>query len=405
MIALTFGWELFDAAVFMIQFNNGYAMTIPDMAAALAFNGTANAIAVVDCHNGASHPSLHQVGGPTGDNPSYCNHAKYALNRDLITLPNINITATDLYKRMIPNPGGDCQISDPGTNPTTFAVYNITVTGLPVSIACNITAAINVGGHAVPLGTATPPQGYTQAFNETTDPNAPIDPSVESPANASTNGLPGAYVAPPPPSPFQIPFNATNSVCMSGNGGSFCFPNGTYDDQNGLFGFNSHNVTSMTVNSGSVVFINTTQDVQHDAADKKISNQYTTNQTSTDNQFVFDIQNMNVQPPNAGHKTSVMEVLTQGTPPPAACFFSKTGYHGDVFCLGVGGGNITDAGAGKTNSIMMYGNAIAYLFPIGYANQGEIKVTASIPDFSTEPYGTNDNFTNKVMAAWITAGT
>lgn len=380
----------------MIQYNEGYAMTIEDMAAAFQFNGTANAAAVVDCHNGAHHPGLH--GGINGDDPRFCNHAKFSLDRNLTMLPNINKTAGEIYGRMIPNPGGDCKISDPSANPTSFPAYNITVTGLPVSIACNITAAINLGGTAVAVGAIAPPAGFDQGSSDANANTTTNSTDVQSPGQASTNGLPGAYQAPPPPSDFLPVFNATNSICMTGSSGSSCFPNGTYDAQDGAFGFATTGVTSMTLPPNSFLRINTTT-FQFHAENKYSSNTYTTSRS--DKAFVDDIQTFNT---TSLKKTGRIDVVVPGTPPPGACFFTQADYHGDVFCLGPGGGNFTAAGSGKAESVMLYGNAIAYLFPNAYANEGEIKLTASIPDLKTEPYGTNSNFAGRVVAAWITAG-
>jgi len=56
-LSSVFGWDYFDAIAFLINFNNGYPMTVPDMATAFQFNGTTatTSVATVDCHNGKRH--------------------------------------------------------------------------------------------------------------------------------------------------------------------------------------------------------------------------------------------------------------------------------------------------------------------------------------------------------------
>ena len=80
------GFDNFDAIVFLQQFNNGYPMTIKDMAAVFYVidptkNGDGNdKIATIDCHNSKGVP-----GGKAGivgaDNPKLCNHPEFLIKR------------------------------------------------------------------------------------------------------------------------------------------------------------------------------------------------------------------------------------------------------------------------------------------------------------------------------------
>jgi len=93
----------------MLQFNTGYAMSLPDIAAALKVYKTtaprdAKDVAMIECQN---KPRVyingqHGSGFWEGDDPTLCNHPKYSVNRSLIKLANIGDTADNVYKRIIP---------------------------------------------------------------------------------------------------------------------------------------------------------------------------------------------------------------------------------------------------------------------------------------------------------------
>ncbi|KAL8847515.1 MAG: hypothetical protein Q9221_007443 [Calogaya cf. arnoldii] len=137
-LSAVFGWENFDAIAFLINFNKGYPMSIPDMASAFQFNGTgSNSVATVDCHNDRQFRNNRRL---IGDDPKYCNRPQFALSRGFV-LPVINESATSVYKRIITTPGGDCKLVDATTITQTIPAYNLTINGIPVSIACNLSAA------------------------------------------------------------------------------------------------------------------------------------------------------------------------------------------------------------------------------------------------------------------------
>ena len=204
-------------------------MTIPDMASAFTFNSNGNA--TVHCDGPKQNANAY---GSLSDNedPSLCYNQKFSLNRNSIILPNIDQSAAAVYNRIIPNPGGDCKLIDDASNSVYFSGYNVTATGLPVAIACNVTAGTDINGVVVPLGAPASPSGATAASPsslQTQSSSASIVPSggfpglsaglpaqtsgipypnnsnipIFSPGNESTNGQSGAYIAPPPPLPFK----------------------------------------------------------------------------------------------------------------------------------------------------------------------------------------------------------
>jgi len=49
----------------------------------------------------------------------------------------------------------------------------------------------------------------------------------------------------------------------------------------------------------------------------------------------------------------------------------------------------------------VYGGATAWISALAYGDAGGQKLSAGVPDLSTEPYGTGGNFGGKVVGAWI----
>lgn len=92
--------------------------------------------------------------------------------------------------------------------------------GLPSAIACGLTASIQVQGTEAPVGTTT-----------------------------STDGQGGAYVPPPPATPFKA-LDLKGYVCLSHDSDPpFCLPPGSYQKQSGL-GFEIANVDGLSLPPG-----------------------------------------------------------------------------------------------------------------------------------------------------------
>ena len=75
----------FDAMVFLINFNAGYAMSIPEMAKnfyvadPLKPNDGNDKIAVINCHNDRCTPA-GKAGCIGGDSPKVCNKPTFKVN-------------------------------------------------------------------------------------------------------------------------------------------------------------------------------------------------------------------------------------------------------------------------------------------------------------------------------------
>lgn len=85
--------------------------------------------------------------------------------------------------------------------------------------------------------------------------------------------------------------------------------------------------------------------------------------------------------------------------PPAVCFYTKTQYQGDVFCMGPGGGAFSGSEVNVAQSVSVWGSATVWMYAASYGDTGGQKLTSSVPDLSSEPYGTFGSFLGKVVAA------
>jgi hypothetical protein len=83
---MAMGMNNFDSIVFLTQFNQGYAMSIPEMAKNFYVvdetkqgNGS-DKMATITCHNKPGTPA-GRAGTIGGDNPKWCDNPVFALNR------------------------------------------------------------------------------------------------------------------------------------------------------------------------------------------------------------------------------------------------------------------------------------------------------------------------------------
>ena len=329
------GFNYFDAIAFLINFNNGYPMTIPDMAAAFQVNGTAGAIATYDCHNGKKHQTNR---GQVGDDPLYCNHPKFGLSRDFM-LPVINETAAAIFSRIFP--AGDCKLLDAASNAQTFPLYQITITGLPVSIACNLTTPVS----DVPTFSAT----------DFAIQNKPYI----SPANESTNSEPGASITPPPAKPFAVAFDESNAVCISGTGAKFGLPNGTYTQPSGQFGYSLEGANAASLPPGASLTL-THYDYKPGMDPIPKDTTFTTSQTSSDPGFSYAVSNLGDNRSAGGAGIFSITILDAVAMPPAACFYTEPQFKGELWCMGPGGANFSGTEVNVARSVSVCGGATVW---------------------------------------------
>lgn len=408
----------FDAIVFLIHVNQGYPMSLKEIAAAFTVVDikrndvdSNKHIAAINCNNRGQRNTKY---GPVGDDPDLCNHPTYTINRDLIVLPGLNQTATEIYNRIIPAPGGDCKLlAYPGDQ--YFPSHNFTISGLPDAIACGLTSALNISGVAVPLNTSLgsdlPP------------------PTVVSNGTDSTNGQNGAYIAPPPPSPFQ-PLLSSSYACLavSPTSPAVCLPPGTYTPPHtSSLEIDLVHVTTLTFpptsssngkpgpDSWSISLkAHTVPGIR--GPPRPITRNYTTNQPeppgpgaimSTPSFFPSDITLVAHNIDHAASFTIYAPASTPDGPPnPVCCLFADPQFGADALCLGVGGGDLPALWQrGVVQSVRCHGGGWVWLYALQYGDDGATVVKGDVPDLKEVPYGVKGgSFSKNVKAAWVLKG-
>ena len=383
VLSASFGWQNnYDPVVFLIQFNKGYAMSIPDMAKNFYIikdggaQTDAGQIATISCRQ----DPCTRWGCP---GRGMCKRPVFRLNRELINLPKLHQTAAQVYERMIPKPGGDCKLVSDVSN-TIYPAFNLTVTNAPVAIACNLSASLNLNGVAVPL------QGL-----DTNNQSA----ALESPSNASTDGQ-SHSVAVPPATGFAAVLNSSNSACLSGPGGSACLPPGTYKSQSGSLGFDSSQANALAMPAGAsisfVVLVSGPRLMRYTLQPVN----YTQSLTANDGTH-FQNSMLALSKQQSYTLYSVFHVNILTPTPPLLCLYTQAQYQGDVACYGPGGGNLTGAITTSAQSLKLYGGATAWIFGEAYGDIGGERVAESIPDLSVEVLGTSQSFNRMIKALWV----
>lgn len=454
-------------------------MSIPDIAAAFQIldytNSSSqinNTIATIDCGKHVIRPVLDRRmtlagranmlegmpggglsrGPPTIQAPSagyLCSNPRFELDRSKIQIPFVNASASDIYKRIIPNPGGDCKLVSDGPNGLNLSTYNLTITGRPSAIACNLSSSIILPGDIDPNsgldswnssspvnGTSQPGaavpcasgNGTTCTAADGTDmyPGLSLD-SVAGqitwttgsatvntggsgnstlPSNSTTfgsstgnatesDGSPGraslAYV--PAPKPFAN-LTEQNTVCMRGDTNETCFPSGTFSTQGGAWGFDMGKVNTLIAPPGTSMNW-TYVDVLHGGkytATQNVPITFNGTITGSDANFTTTLK-----------KQMVNRAWSVNAPsaPACICLFSETNYLGNVKCYGAGGGPVDSYVQNKAQSLIVRGGANVWLFADSYGDAGGAQTNTDIADLTGLPYGDNGNFAGKIKALYV----
>ena len=383
VLSTVFGWDNFDSIVFLIQYNKGYPITLPEMASYFYNIDDPNnsgdgsdQIATMKCNN--LKGTANAFGGWEGSDPGKCANPSFQLNRALITLPFINETADKIYDRIIPNPGGDCKLVNNAANDLNIPEYNLTIRGQPVAIACNVSASEVIDGTVVPL-----------------DPTSNQTPTNVSATNSSTDGLAGHQISVPPPTPFVSLLNSTNALCLNGQGGVLCLPNGTYDVQRGSLSFTLSGIDTLTMPAGaSMRWWEVGQAMPHFGPSKTLV-AFAQNQTADNKWFAKSMGSISTQ----------WNASLPGIPaPPVVCLFTETNHLGDVRCYGPGGGPLEPDIVNKTQSMALHGNATVTIYAQEYGDAGSAFITADVADLSNEVYG-ESTFSQRIVALRVCDGT
>ena len=455
VLARTFQWNNLEAVSFLLQYNQGYAMTMTDLAA--AFNGSVvnysttpgNGIVSILCQNHKPQPCLHQVCG-TSSNPgevsdedtSKCNTPKFVINLDMIQVPTLNVTASSLQSRIIPTAsgGGDCALVGTTQNGTYSNALNQTIAGIPSAIICGIdqtsilstTSAASANGTVVGsslagnstaqgaallnandgiyyngsvAATNTTGTNTTAATNGTTsdgygDGSGDTDPGIQySPANESTSGA-GQLETFPPITPFASLANLAVGLGQRNSSTVTYFVSGQYSTQYNTYGF------ALAAASTGTGPVNSSIRMLHPT--ESSNGRQPGNGPPIPFDFRLPQNGSSTNPQSLAYAASQYQLLslnvTISKDPCAITLFSQTLYHGDAISLGPGNGNLTTAIAKTAQSIKFAGGAGAYLFAESYGDKTAHWQNTDVEDLSAIGLGLNGNWAKEIVALSVQCG-
>ena len=294
----------------------------------------------------------------------------------MITLPFINVTADKIFNRIIPAPGGDCKlIAQPGD--AFFPGYNITIHGLPSSILCGLNATVQVQGTTVAIGNSTDGEG--------------------------------AYVAPPPVTPFAVLSSEAYVCLIHGKDYPFCLPPGSYQKQSGL-GFEIKSVDTLTIPPAGASLGTTWTDgpIPRDPRPPGVTTHVYTKSLDPSNpstDYTNFISDMAAIDTNTDNAASFNITGPDDGPDPVCCLFSGTQFSGNVWCVGVGGGPTLPQWTNVAQSVSCHGGGNVWLYAQSYGDKGGALIRGNVEDLSNEPYGNGQGtFSQNVKALWVLDG-
>ncbi|KAI9681239.1 MAG: hypothetical protein M1817_002521 [Caeruleum heppii] len=384
VIAEVFKWDHFNAVTFLIEYNKGYAMSIPDIAEALHLvrpdyteygddGGVATHTAWIECPDSGSVKDEYY----DEDHPDVylCSKPKFFLRREAIRIPGVNETADKVAERLITPSGGDCRLVNDAANALQLPDFNLTLYGEPVAIACNLTSTVTIDP-------GTPLTTISSTDTEAIDPANPSASSLSliSDGASSSDGRDGHRISAPPPQPFIL-LNETNAVCLGYWTRRLCLPNGTYDGINGkITGYQPRQTTRLSLPPQSTL--------------TWARKTYSAPITSSDKIFTSKMR----------HSYGPLSVSIPSLPvPDVICLFASPHYKGDVSCYGAGAGFLDEGFQNKAQSIAVLGRASAVIYAESYGDPGGAEVTSSVADLEGMFYG-NGNFGGNVVAMWVRVG-
>ncbi|KAK4695152.1 hypothetical protein P7C71_g2545, partial [Lecanoromycetidae sp. Uapishka_2] len=403
-VAGMLGMTNFDAIVFLINFNAGYAMSIPEIAQNFYVadptkpNDGSDKVAVINCNNNKC-TTAQKAGCIGGDSPKVCNNPTFKVNEANVNLPVLDQQADKVLARVIPAPNGDCKlVSYPGDQ--IFPDYGFTINGLPSDITCGLTASENVDGTAIPIPGSTP-NGQ--------------NPETGSNPGQSTNGQSGDFVAPPAPAPFA-PITQQDYLCIYKDGGPpFCLPPGTYQKQSGL-GFEIKDVNALSLPTAPGWSLDVHYEdfpEPHDPRPQGHTDQNTNTNISPsidkrDSDDFHDlIQGVDV---DTGGQAYIKVNAPGDGPIPVCCLFSEVNFGGNVLCLAEGGGDLPTDWQDLTQSVSCHDGGSVWLYCTvvagtnsAYGDPAGNVISGNNEDLSKNPYGGGKaSFSQNVKAVWVT---
>lgn len=389
MIAQVLRIPVYDAGLFLMQYNQGFPMSIEEMAPwfKIASPGhpsdTADQIAVIDCHNKWA-PSTNEVNGPRPDR-DFCTKPTYSINRTLITIPHLNLTAVQVADRMSKGNASDCRMEN-YPNGQYLRNYNLTIRGIPTTIACGINPGLNVSGQLVD------PTTLQAISNETV-----------SAASNSSAGIAGLYIAPPPKSSFA-PLPCACFQDTSNN--KACLLNGNYTIGNNRIAPDMAKISQLTLAPRAYINLKFHYTACRGGCLTYNNTNYTTNISNPDPQFHPQPLNLDLRflANNPANEPTPLTVFCDPQATLAGfCVFTGTNFTGESACFGVGGDDLPSKFQNNSKSMRIVRQTRVEIFAHAYGDPSGTPLTTDQPDLSALSAGGDQNFGRNFVAAWASA--
>lgn len=418
-ISKLFGWSVFDAIVFLIDKNKGHAMSIKDMAAVMPVKDYTNSgfsePVYIDCGPpeqipGPRRPVVSpQIGYP-------CRKPKYILERSKVKLTTFDQTAEKIYSRIIPAPGGDCKLLSDPVNGLKVPFFDMTVTGRPVAIECNLKEDDVVGVDPSTIASISDNAESTTYSSGTVLVYNPVDGStalknvgdvnIQNNTQSTDGSNERGYRTPPPPQPFKL-YNLTNSICFTYTNANFCVPNGTYNTFESA-GFTTSKSTGLSMPKGAYLAFDYPTMAEEKPGPQNNFNpggdgqavrhaNYTTSITAGSNSADFE-KKIKVLASSSKKFDSIVDSA------PGICLYSAAEYKGTMGCWGLGGDNFSDPLGTQAQSLSLVGGAAVWLYSGKYGDLTASYLSTDVPDLSAVADGSELNFAKRIKAMWVGVG-
>ena len=269
-----------------------------------------------------------------------------------------------------------------------FVYYNVTLTGFPSAIACGLNKLVTVDGTDIPIGSSK--SGGTDG-------------------SQSTDGQGGAVVNAPAATPFKPLTQADYACIFHGKNQPFCLPPGTYYKQSGM-GFEVKDVDTLTLPPGGWTLSTHWQAAPVPRSPRPpayVDHTYKVNQDPAKSSPELDTYKSDMSGIDAnrdGASTFKITAPNDG-PNPVCCLFSEVSFGGNVWCAGVGGGDMLPQWKDQPQSVSCHGGGQVWLYADHYNDKGGVLIKGNVDDLKYEPYGANKgSFSKNVKAMWISPG-
>ncbi|KAI9796019.1 MAG: hypothetical protein M1825_000880 [Sarcosagium campestre] len=414
-LAQFFQMELFDAVALLLVMNDGQMVTTTELAKELHIldktvpgDGADKMFTVYCQHNNKCPPpgeKRQRLGSPRGGmgNKKYdsecspskqnnvaCDEPIYSFNRSAAQIPVLGQPASQVYDRV---KDGDCKILIDPPEGIIMPTFNMNYTGRPAAFVCGLPDT-----YRNYVTNQIPPKWVSgqQVYGDTPDFS-----SYKTPANQSTDGsVDRGFDAPPNGTiPLKL-LSSENAACLSGGTGMQCFPKGTYQAQDGTFGFyqKGANTLSMPLGSAMNILPPASQPDSSFGTSSFIQNMTANNNFADMNTFIDTLRNNNADK-DGFFEIDVPDPITV----PNACFFTRKEFKGDVFCFGPGSATLPSGFQNRALSVVPGGGAKVWIYADYLGSKEGVSLQTSYDDLNMVPFGNGGNFAQNIKAVWIAA--